>query len=217
MKKILELRNKEEKNDLSHIRRFIAYAIDWYLGGVVASLPLIIIYMMLHDDATSIPQNIAIFDYPYNFLAGGLSFLVAVGYYVLVPCFVFKGQTVGKKILKLKIVDNNYLDATTKQIMIRQFVMIILVEGSIFTCSNMLHQIINAATNINFSRIYSYIGLAISLVSAIMVLVLKSKRALHDVVCNTKVVYLESNQYTVACRKMKKKMRKNKNLKFANS
>lgn len=35
MKKILELRNKEEKNELSHIRRFLAYAIDWYLGGVV--------------------------------------------------------------------------------------------------------------------------------------------------------------------------------------
>ena len=64
MKKILELRNKEEKNELSHIRRFLAYAIDWYLGGVVASLPIIIIYMMLHDDATSIPQNIAIFAIP---------------------------------------------------------------------------------------------------------------------------------------------------------
>ncbi|WP_294578055.1 RDD family protein [uncultured Thomasclavelia sp.] len=214
MKKILELRNKEEKNDLSQIRRFIAYAIDWYLGGVVASLPIIIIYMMLHDDATSIPQNIAIFDYPYNFIAGGLSFLVAIIYYVIVPLKVFPGQTVGKRILKLKIVNNNYLDVSIKQIIIRQLVMIILIEGSIYSCSNMLHQLINTATNFNFSGIYAYIGLVISLISAILVLVLKSKRALHDLVAGTKVVYLDSNQYVVATRKMKKKLRKN--LKLAN-
>ena len=214
MKKILELRNKEEKNDLSQIRRFIAYAIDWYLGGVVASLPIIIIYMMLHDDATSIPQNIAIFDYPYNFIAGGLSFLVAIIYYVIVPLKVFPGQTVGKRILKLKIVNNNYLDVSIKQIIIRQLVMIILIEGSIYSCSNMLHQLINTATNFNFSVIYAYIGLEISLISAILVLVLKSKRALHDLVAGTKVVYLDSNQYVVATRKMKKKLRKN--LKLAN-
>lgn len=214
MKKILELRNKEEKNELSHIRRFLAYAIDWYLGGVVASLPIIIIYMMLHEDATSIPQNIAIFDYPYNFIAGSLSFLVAIIYYVGVPCVVFKGQTVGKRLLKLKIVSNDYQEASTKQIIIRQLVMIILVEGSIYSCSNMLHQIINAATNFNFSGLYAYIGLVISLISALLVLFLESKRALHDLVTNTKVVYLDSNQYTVAVRRMKKKMRKN--LKLAN-
>lgn len=214
MKRILELRNKEEKNELSHIRRFIAYAIDWYLGGVVASLPIIIIYMMLHEDATSIPQNIAIFDYPYNFIAGGLSFLVAVIYYVGVPCVIFNGQTVGKKLLKLKIVSNDYLEASTKQIIMRQLVMIILIEGSIYSCSNMLHQIINTATNFNFSGLYAYIGLVISFISALLVLVLKSKRALHDLAANTKVVYLESNQYTVAVRRMKKKIRKD--LKLAN-
>ena len=214
MKKILALTHKAENHDLSQITRFIAYAIDWYLGGVVASLPIIIIYMMLHDDATSIPQNIAIFDYPYNFIAGGLSFLVAIIYYVIVPLKVFPGQTVGKRILKLKIVNNNYLDVSIKQIIIRQLVMIILIEGSIYSCSNMLHQLINTATNFNFSGIYAYIGLVISLISAILVLVLKSKRALHDLVAGTKVVYLDSNQYVVATRKMKKKLRKN--LKLAN-
>ena len=29
MKKILELRNKEEKNELSHIRRFLAKPREW--------------------------------------------------------------------------------------------------------------------------------------------------------------------------------------------
>lgn len=208
MKKLLQLRNKEEKNELSHIRRFIAYGIDWYLGSVVASLPIIIIYMSLHSDATYIPQNLGIFSSPYNIIAGSLSFLVAVFYYVFVPCFVFKGQTFGKKLLKIKIVNDNYLEASNKQIIIRQLVMILLVEGSIYGASNMLHQLINVTTGFNFSSLYAYIGLAISAISAIMVIVLKSKRALHDVACHTKVVYLESNQYLVAAKREKKKLKK---------
>lgn len=214
MKKILQLRNSEEKNDLSHIRRLIAYGIDWYLGGVIASLPLIIIYMSLHDNATIIPQNLAIFEAPYNIIAGCLSFLVALIYYVYIPGFVFKGQTVGKKLLKLKIVNDNYQEATVKQILLRQLVMILLVEGSIYGASNMLHQVISVVTGVNFSTFYAYVGLVISAVSAILVLVLKSKRALHDVVCHTKLVYLESNQYIVSAKRAKKKLKKE--MKLAN-
>ena len=214
MKKLLELRNKEEKNDLSHIRRFIAYGIDWYLGGVIASLPVILIYMSLHSDATSIPQNLSIFHSPYNLIAGSLSFLVAVFYYVIVPAYLLKGQTLGKKLLKLKIVDDNYQDASAKQIIFRQLVMILLVEGSIYGSSNMLHQVINVATGFNFSSLYAYLGLTISAISALLVLILKSKRSLHDIVSHTKVVYLESNQYVVSAKRMKKKLKKE--MKFAN-
>lgn len=214
MNKLLQLRNKEEKNDLNHFRRLIAYGIDWYLGGVIASLPIIIIYMSLHSDATSIPQNLTIFHSPYDLVAGSLSFLVSIFYYVVFPCIVFKGQTLGKKLLKIKIVNDNYQDASNKQIIIRQLIMILLVEGSIYGASNMLHQIISVATGFNFSSLYAYIGLAISAISAVLVLVLKSKRALHDVVSHTKVVYLESNQYRVLAKKTQKKLRRE--MKLAN-
>ena len=60
-----------------------------------------------------------------------------------------------------------------KQILLRQGVMILLVEGSIYTASNMLHQMINVMTGFNFASLYAYIGIVISLISVICVFVFK--------------------------------------------
>ena len=49
---------KDIPNDIGWIRRILSYAFDWYIGGMIASLPVIVIYMMLHQDATYIPQII---------------------------------------------------------------------------------------------------------------------------------------------------------------
>ena len=60
---------------------------------MIASLPVIVIYMMLHQMQHIYLKNLSIFHAPYNVIAGSLSFIVASGYYILVPMFVFKGQT----------------------------------------------------------------------------------------------------------------------------
>ena len=38
---------KDIPNDIGWIRRILSYAFDWYIGGMIASLPVIVIYMML--------------------------------------------------------------------------------------------------------------------------------------------------------------------------
>ena len=81
-----ELKN-ESKNQTSYIKRFIAYAIDWYVGGLLASIPLILLYMSLHEDASYIPQVITIFEQPYQLIAGGLSFSVSLLYYIGIPLY----------------------------------------------------------------------------------------------------------------------------------
>lgn len=199
---------KDIPNDIGWIRRILSYAFDWYNGGMIASLPVIVIYMMLHQDATYIPQNLSIFHAPYNIIAGSLSFIVASGYYVLVPMFVFKGQTLGKKIFHLKIIANNYDEVTNKQLFIRQFIMILLVEGSVFTSSNMLHQLLQVVTGLNIPKYYAYFGIFMTLISVILMIVLKSRRPLHDLFADTREVYLESNDYTYYQKKRKKVKRK---------
>lgn len=212
--KILKLKN-EERNDIGYIRRILAYGIDWYVGGVIASLPLIIMYMMINKEATYIPQNLAIFEYPLNIVAGSLSFFIAFIYYVIIPMFVFKGQTLGKKILKIKIVNADFKEATCKQILIRQGIMILLIEGSVFTASNMLHQVVTLTTGLNIISLYAYLGLGITIFSGLLVIVLKSKRALHDVVTNTKVVFIQSDQYALETKRIAKKQRKQMKLTHA--
>lgn len=207
MKDYIEKIRNEEKNETSYIKRFIAYAIDWYIGSVLASLPLILLYMSLHKDATYIPSVLSIFDAPYNLIAGVMSFTVAILYYVVVPMYTH-GVTLGKKICGLKIVSSSYQDASAKQLFIRQFIMILLVEGSIYTASNMLHQMVNIVSGYNFAHIYAYIGGAISIVSIALVILLKSKRSLHDLVANTLVVDIKSNQYSYQLKKAKKAQKK---------
>ena len=162
---------------------------DWYIGGMLTSLPIILTYTAMNSsNIGTIEQNINIFEYPLNIIIGLASFMVAALYYVYVPMFINNGQTLGKKIMKLRIVSNDYSEASKKQIFIRQFVIILLLEGSLYTSSNMLHQVLNEVTGANIVSIYNTIGIAITALSALLVVIFKSRRALHDIITSTRVV-----------------------------
>ena len=47
MKEFIIKLKLDKPNDVGFLRRSVAYIIDWYIGGVLASLPLIIIYLSL--------------------------------------------------------------------------------------------------------------------------------------------------------------------------
>lgn len=203
----------EPVNKTGYIKRIIAYGIDWYLGSVLSSLPLILLYMSLHKDAVYIPQQLSIFKGYYQVIAGVLSLSVAFVYYVVLP-IIWKGQTLGKKLLGLKIVNDNYQEVNVKQLIIRQVIMIFLVEGSIYTCSNMLHQLVNVLTGYNIASIWNKVGLVITILSGILVIILKSKKSLHDIVSHTLVVDIKSEDYKNMLLSIEKKNKKqNKKMK----
>lgn len=200
-------------NKTGYIKRIIAYGIDWYLGSVLSSLPLILLYMSLHKDAVYIPQQLSIFKGYYQVIAGVLSLSVAFVYYVVLP-IIWKGQTLGKKLLGLKIVNDNYQEVNVKQLIIRQVIMIFLVEGSIYTCSNMLHQLVNVLTGYNIASIWNKVGLVITILSGVLVIILKSKKSLHDIVSHTLVVDIKSEDYKNMLLSIEKKNKKqNKKMK----
>ena len=199
MKELILKLKLDKPNNIGFFRRFISYMLDWYIGGMLTSLPLVITYTMINSgNTTIIEQNINIFEYPLNIIIGLLSFMVAAFYYVFVPMYIYNGQTLGKKIMKLRIVNNDYTTVTRKQIFIRQFVIILLLEGSLYTSSNMLHQVLNEVTGANIVSIYNTIGIGITVLSAILVIIFKSRRALHDVIVNTRVVTEVSSKIALA-------------------
>lgn len=207
-----KLRN-EPVNKTGYVKRIIAYGIDWYLGSVLSSLPIIFLYMSQHKNATYIPQQLSIFKGYYQIVAGLLSLAVAMLYYVALP-IMWNGQTLGKKILGLRIVNDNYQDVHVRQIIVRQVVMIFLIEGSIYTCSNMLHQLVNVITGYNLAVIWNRVGLVISIFSGLLVIILKSKKSLHDIVSHTLVVDIKSEDYKNQLLSLEKKKRKqNKKMK----
>ncbi len=189
MKELILKLKFDKPNNVGFLRRFISYMIDWYIGGMLTSLPIILTYTSMNSsNIGNIEQNINIFEYPLNIIIGLASFMVAALYYVYVPMFINNGQTLGKKIMKLRIVSNDYNEASKKQLFIRQFVIILLLEGSLYTSSNMLHQVLNEVTGANVVSIYNIIGIAITAFSALLVVIFKSRRALHDIITSTRVV-----------------------------
>ena len=189
MKELILKLKFDKPNNVGFFRRFISYMIDWYIGGILTSLPIILTYTAMNNGNIGIiEQNINIFEYPLNIIIGLASFMVAALYYVYVPMFINNGQTLGKKIMKLRIVNNDYTQASKKQLFIRQFVIILLLEGSLYTSSNMLHQVINEVTGANIVSIYNTIGIVITVFSALLVIMFKSRIALHDIIINTRVV-----------------------------
>ncbi|MCD2502106.1 RDD family protein [Clostridium sp. NSJ-145] len=199
MKELILKLKFDKPNNVGFFRRFISYMIDWYIGGILTSLPIILTYTAMNNGNIGIiEQNINIFEYPLNIIIGLASFMVAALYYVYVPMFINNGQTLGKKIMKLRIVNNDYTQASKKQLFIRQFVIILLLEGSLYTSSNMLHQVINEVTGANIVSIYNTIGIVITVFSALLVIMFKSRRALHDIIINTRVVTENSPELSIA-------------------
>ena len=166
-------------------RRFLAYLIDWYVGGLMTAFPISVISMKLFETVQN--QNIMSFGSPWGMTAGALGVLFGIFYYVAVPAFVWRGQTLAKRWLKIRIVREDGGETRVKHIVLRQLVGIIVVEGSLVTVSTIWHQMAALATGIDLVKILMYAGIAVSLISAIMTLFGKH-RALHDRIGGTMVV-----------------------------
>ena len=165
-------------------RRFAAYLVDWYLGALATALPVSVVSMKLFGTVQN--QNLLTFYPPYGLIAGALGLFAAVIYYVAVPVLLWPGQTPGKRWLKIKIVDQDGGDAGAGQLFLRQLVGMIILEGSLVSASTIWHQMFTIATGINVVNVLMYAGMAVSLVSVVLVLAGRH-RAIHDRIGGTAV------------------------------
>lgn len=115
-------------------------------------------------------------------------FIVLVGYFVLFPRFS-NGQTIGKKINKIKIVTSTGDNPSTIIYLLRLMFIFIIGLGGIFSilaCSILPHILSsNLATWISAVTITNML---LSLIDLEFLLARKDKRSLHDIVCNTLVI-----------------------------
>lgn len=105
--------------------------------------------------------------------------------YFIVFQFYNKGQTIGKKLMKIKIESNDGKDLTMNQLAVRS-----LIINSILANLILLAVIILGSKDVYFvsSTTVSMIQYIIIFTTAIMILFRKDKRGLHDVITNTKVI-----------------------------
>lgn len=108
----------------------------------------------------------------------------SIGYYIIFQ-FLNKGQTIGKKVLKLKVVDRNNNIPTIKQFMIRTSITnqiiptLIIIVSILFLSKNDF----NTIYYLTMIILYTFI-----IITSIMVLYRNDKLGIHDILSKTKVV-----------------------------
>lgn len=168
------------------MRRFIAYLVDWYVGALVVSFPIGLFSQKLFGTANNL--NLLKFPESYGVIAGILSMICGLLYFVVVPTWIWKGQTLGKHILHLKIVGNNNDDINLKTMLIREVLVIMLFEERMYNISTILQQLFTLLTHIQVVRAVVTIFWVITIVSALLVVLSKNAQSLHDRIAHTIVV-----------------------------
>lgn len=129
-----------------------------------------------------------------------VTLVITITYFVVFTYFM-NGETIGKKIMKIKITSNNRKKLTMNNYLIRSLIInsILLQFISILTIL-----FLDKKTYLSIYSIISNLFSIIFVVSLMMILFRKDGRGLHDILANTKVISTEKKEKNVAEKETKK-------------
>ncbi len=182
-----------KKSNSPFFKRLIAYFIDWYLVSFLTIIPINFIYGLTYNQI-NFESTITTLPILQAFIAFLIGLLFSIIYLIYFP-YKNNGQTLGKKILKLKIIksDNNKLDLKT--LFIRNGVGLILIEGTFYTCSIYFWELINLISSSSISSaVLSILGI-ISFSSLAVSLITNDHKMIHDFIVILNIELLDIRQY----------------------
>lgn len=113
-----------------------------------------------------------------------LEVIVMIGYFVIFQYFN-KGQTLGKKLMKIKIVSKDDKELSLGNLLLRSMILYSLIV----TILNMiLIQISSINTFYNLYTILGFINIIVTYVTYFMIIFRKDEKGLHDIIAGSKVV-----------------------------
>ena len=169
------------------MKRFIAYIVDWFLSDLVMALPVVVIYAKVFQ-TTDMKIDLVLLPYPYNLLAGTAAIILGTLYFVGLPCIHHSGQTPGKRLCKFKITMEDGSPVHLKALCIRQILGFFLLEGSLLSVSKYIREMVMLLSGIfeTMQMLYG-IGIFFGVLSILLVVVTKKRRAVHDLLAHTSV------------------------------
>lgn len=182
-----------ERNIVGGGRRFSAYLIDWLLSSLFIALPIVFINSIALN-TPEVTDNLLLIPNPYNYYGFIGSIIFYILYFIILPNNVWKGQTPGKKMMKIKMTKTDGRDVDLKALLLRYVIGIFLLESVVFSPSRYIRDILaDLSGEVWFIQYPYYLGLGISLLSCVFVIFSISKRAIHDHLANTKVVMVNES------------------------
>lgn len=166
-------------------KRIAAFLVDWYVGALMTALPVVAVALGTGREMTD--QNIVGYDALWGVLAGALGVAAGVIYYVLVP-MVFDGRTLGKRLFGLRVASGDGSPATPLQMVLRQFVGLMLVEQSAVGTSFVIQQLISIGFGGYAATVVMWTGMGLTLASFACVGIRRDRRAIHALISDTRVV-----------------------------
>ena len=166
------------------LRRLVAYMLDWYLATMLAGAPLVLVNSMRSGVASA---NSSIPPGTQGWVWGIIAILLGAAYYML-P-LVWHGQTVGKRLLHLRICTLEGKSPSAGALLLRQIVGVLLIEGGLAFPSQLLRELIARAFGAEVANIVRIAMVAATLVSIMLGLYTPSRRMLHDRISGTHEIY----------------------------
>ena len=187
---------------VSFFKRIGAYLIDYFVITILLTIVTIgtpvddsftnettdLMNSYVNEEISIEEYNDKVYDINYrlqksSILSNVISFVVMFGYYI-VFAYLNKGQTLGKKLFKIRVVSTDD-KVSLKGMIIRN----IIIYGFITKLYNIIF--VNLFDVNMFNSVYSILSYIMSLfviVSFMMVLYRKDGRGLHDIIARTNVV-----------------------------
>lgn len=181
-----------KKTNVNSLSRAVAYLIDWYIASMIAGIPITLIATSLKH-TTTITQDLSKIPVPWGAIAGVLAIVCYLGYYLIVELKVYKGQSFGKRIMKLKEVKEDGSDVDFVTILKREAIGVMIVEGYIANSSSYLRQIIQLYVPFHIMDMAVYIFGIISAISILMGLASASRKMLHDRIAKTRIICVKND------------------------
>jgi uncharacterized RDD family membrane protein YckC len=194
--------------NVNFLKRFLAYLIDIILVGTIMGIISAIFttknatvlsnqFLELNEQVINTKLDFGIYysrvaDITLsldreNFIINIINCVIIILYFVVLPLYK-NGQTLGKKIFKIKIVREDKEDLTANELIIRNIVVNGLLNTFLAFC---LVFLLSGFEYFTITSILGFIQFVLVVVSACMIIFRKDKKGLHDIITKTKVVYEE--------------------------
>lgn len=195
-KKVFDLDKLEEKerkrNTSGRFNRFGAFFLDFNVERIITSIIVLIVWLIIYRNTGDYNTMINIEGLPINvqYITVVIIFIFTIFYNIILPLYIYEGQTIGKKAIGIKIVKANGEKATLINYVLR-YITILIIEGNTYVVTfsgvafYFINQYYDKASQLNG------ILTGVFALSALIAFFHKDRRAIHDFIGGTKVINIK--------------------------